>query len=123
MPNNRIGRINSDIVRTLAVLMSEIKDPRVAQGMITVTGAEVTADLKYCKVYLSVHGLENESSFKRGVKSSAGWLRKELARRLNLRSTPELTFVLDNSIARGAHINSILSSLNIKPEADSDSDT
>ncbi len=103
MANNRIGRINEEIQRELAALIPMVKDPRVT-GMISVTAAETTPDLKYAKIYVSVLDKSNCDQVLKGLKSAAGWLRRELGRSLNLRSTPELSFVLDDSIDKGAHI-------------------
>ena len=121
MPSNHLNRINEDIRLCMSNLLREVKDPRVQQGMISVTAAEATGDLKYCKIYLSVLGLQSEKEFKRGLKSASGWLRRELGHRLSLRNTPELTFTLDHSIEEGAHINRILAELDI-PEADDEAD-
>ena len=103
MANNRIGRINEEIQRELAALIPMVKDPRVT-GMISVTAAETTPDLKYAKIYVSVLDKSNCDQVLKGLKSAAGWLRRELGRSLNLRSTTELSFVLDDSIDKGAHI-------------------
>jgi ribosome-binding factor A len=95
-------RVNGEVQRELgSIIRSDIKDPRIAP-LTSVTGVEVTQDLKYCKVYISVLGdeeLGNETIA--GLKSASGFIRRELARRINLRNTPELTFVLDTSIAYG----------------------
>ena len=104
----KLERTNEDIRFCLSRLIPEIKDPRVAGYMISVTRVETTGDLRYAKVYLSVMGLENEKEFKKGIKSASGWLRKELGSRVNLRYTPELVFEIDHSIEYGAHINEIL---------------
>ena len=117
MAFNKLERINEDIQRVLASLLRDIKDPRVKQGMISVTGVSTTGDLRYAKAYLSVYGLQSEKEFKKGLKSAAGYLRRELGRALNLRYTPELIFELDNSIERGARINTLLNDLEI-PEDD-----
>ena len=109
MPGYRIDRVNDDIQAALSTLLRSVKDPRVQQGLISVTHVETTGDLKYAKVYLSVLGLENAKEFKRGLKSASGWLRRELGGRLSLRNTPELIFELDNSLEYGAHINELLS--------------
>jgi len=114
--SNRILRINEDIRNALSSLLREIKDPRVQQGIISITGVQTTGDLKYCKVYLSVFGLRNEKEFMKGLRSAGGWLRRELGSAVNLRSTPELEFVLDHSIEYGAHINSILSELHLSED-------
>ena len=113
MANNRLARTNDDIQRVLSELLRNVKDPRVQQGMISVTRVETTGDLRYAKVWLSVYGMKDEKEFKRGLKSASGWLRKELASSMNLRYTPELVFELDHSIEYGAHINELISSLDI----------
>ena len=116
MANNRLARTNDDIQRVLSDLLRNVKDPRVQQGMISVTRVETTGDLRYAKVWLSVYGLKDEKEFRRGLKSASGWLRKELARSMNLRYTPELVFELDHSIEYGAHINELISSLDIRQD-------
>ena len=120
MANNRLARTNDDIQRVLSELLRNVKDPRVQQGMISVTRVETTGDLRYAKVWLSVYGMENEKEFRRGIKSASGWLRRELGSVLNLRYTPELVFELDHSIEYGAHINDLISSLDIKQDGDAD---
>ena len=116
MANNRLARTNDDIQRVLSELLRNVKDPRVQQGMISVTRVETTGDLRYAKVWLSVYGLKDEKEFRRGLKSASGWLRKELARSMNLRYTPELVFELDHSIEYGAHINELICSLDIRQD-------
>ena len=121
MASNRIQRINEDVQRCLAGLIREIKDPRVNQGLISITGVDVTGDLRWCKVYISVLGLESEKEFLKGLRSASGWLRKELGHALSLRYTPELVFQLDKSIEYGAHINTVINELDIGgDEADED---
>ena len=116
MANNRLARTNDDIQRVLSELLRNVKDPRVQQGMISVTRVETTGDLRYAKVWLSVYGLKDEKEFRRGLKSASGWLRKELASSMNLRYTPELVFELDHSLEYGAHINELISSLDIRQD-------
>lgn len=116
MASNKLLRANSDIARVLSTLIRDIKDPRVRQGLVSVTSVETTGDLKFCKVYISVMGLENEKEFMRGLKSASGYLRRELGASLNLRAVPELVFTLDHSIEYGARINSLISELDIPPE-------
>ena len=113
MASNRLARTNDDIQRVIAELLRNVKDPRVQQGMISVTRVETTGDLRYSKIWLSVLGLQDEKEFKRGLKSASGWLRRELGSSLNLRYTPELVFEIDHSIEYGAHINEIINSLDI----------
>ena len=105
MPSNRIGRVNEEIQRELSSLIRTVKDPRVADaGMVSVTAVEATPDLKYAKIYVSVLDKSASAQALKGLKSASGWLRRELGQALNLRSTPELSFVRDDSIDKGAHI-------------------
>ena len=118
MPN-KIQRINEDIQRVLAMLLREIKDPRVQTGsMISITAVDTTSDLRNAKVYLSVLGLESEKEFQKGLKSASGYLRRELGRVLSLRHTPELDFILDKSIERGAKISAMINNLDIPEDED-----
>jgi len=116
MPSNKLARTNDDIQLVLSRLLRDIKDPRVNQGMISVTRVETTGDLHYSKVWLSVMGMQDEKEFKRGLKSASGWLRRELGNSLSLRCTPELVFEIDHSIEYGAHINELISSLDIRAD-------
>jgi ribosome-binding factor A len=111
MAVNKIFRINEDIQRVLALLLRNVKDPRVQQGMLSITSVDTTNDLRYCKVYLSVMGLQSEKELKKGLKSASGYLRHELGASLQLRYTPELIFELDRSIEHGANISRILNTL------------
>ena len=107
MASNRIGRINEEIQRELATLIRTVKDPRV-HGLVSITAVETTPDLRFCKVHVSVLDKSNVKEVVKGLKSAAGYLRRELGRALNLRYTPELQFVEDDSIDQGAHILSLL---------------
>ena len=107
MASNRIGRINEEIQRELSNLIRTVKDPRVT-GLISVTAVETTTDLKFCKVYISALDKSDVNQVLKGLKSASGYLRRELGRTLNLRNTPELTFVRDDSIDYGAHILNML---------------
>ena len=119
MANYRRGRINDEMQKELSFVLRELKDPRVRDAFISITAVDVTADLKFAKVYYSaMQGDKKEVA--RGLKSSAGFIRREIAQRLNLRMTPELTFVEDHSIAHGAHISKLLESIEITPESDED---
>ena len=77
MSSNKIARINDDIQRVVSARLRDVKDPRVQQGMISVTRVETTGDLRYSKIWLSVMGLKDEKEFRRGLKSASGWLRHE----------------------------------------------
>ena len=112
MPGNRIGRINEEIQRELSALIPRVKDPRVT-GMISVTAVNTTQDLKYAKIYVSVLEKEEEARVLQGLKSAGGWLRRELGHALGLRATPELIFIPDDSIDKGAHILEMLRDPNV----------
>ncbi len=116
MPSNRIGRINEEIQRELSDLLRNLKDPRVRKTMISVTRVDTTADLRYAKVYVSFLDKDAAKESLKGLKSSGGYLRRELASRLSLRHTPELVWEEDNSITYGARILDILSTLDIPAE-------
>lgn len=119
MASNRIGRINEEVQRELSSLLRELKDPRVS-GLISITNVEVTPDLRFAKVYVSVLEADRAKDTLKGLKSAGGFMRRELGARLNLRHTPQLDFVLDDSIAYGAHIFDILSKLDIPEDSDED---
>lgn len=116
MSTNRIARINEDIQRELSGLIRRVKDPRVQQGLVTITGVDTTGDLRYAKVYLSILGDVDEKELKKGLKSAAPWLRRELGSVLTLRYTPELLFERDTSMARGAHLSALINQLERKDE-------
>ena len=119
MASNKLHRTNDDIQFVLSNLLRQVKDPRVNQGsLISITHVDTTGDLRYCKVFVSILGEVDEKEFKKGVKSASPWLRRELGIALNLRYTPELIFELDKSIEYGAHINSVIESLNISAEGE-----
>ena len=118
MASNRIGRINEEIQRELADLLRELKDPRVQKTMLSITRVETTPDLRYAKVYVSLLDKEYTKETLAGLKSSAGYLRRELGRSLQLRYTPELQWVADDSITHGAHILDILSKLDIPEDTE-----
>ena len=103
-------RINMKVQRELSeIIRSEIKDPRVTGAMTTVVSVEVTPDLKYCKAFISVLGdQEKAKDAIVGLKSAVGYIRRELARRINLRNTPELTFILDQSIEYGVNMSRLI---------------
>ena len=107
MASNRISRINEEIQRELASLIPTVKDPRVC-GLISVTAVSTTPDLKYAKVYISVLDKSDVNQVLKGLKSAAGYLRRELGHSLNLRNTPQLSCVADDSIDQGAHILAML---------------
>ncbi len=98
--NNRISRINDEILMEVAnIIRSEIKDPRVSDCMVSVIRVDTTSDLKFCKVYVSVLGTDKlKNDALDGLKQCSGYIRKQIAQRINLRVTPELKFLLDESL-------------------------
>ncbi len=114
MANNRLGRINEEVMREIATLIPTLKDPRI-HIMTSITRADVTPDMRYARLFVSVLG--DESALKesiKGLKSAAGYLRRELSRKLQLRYTPELVFVADDSITHGVHIMELIDSVSDK---------
>ena len=121
MAKYRQGRINEEMQKELMSILRRVKDPRISDAFISITAADCTADLKYAKIYYSaLRGDAKEIA--KGLKAAAGFIRRELARSLNLRMTPELTFIPDSSIAYGAHISSILNTLDISEEEPEETD-
>ena len=123
MASNRIGRINEEIQRELAAQIRRLKDPRVSQtGMVSITRVDTTGDLRYSRVYISVLDKSQEKDVLKGLKSAAGFLRRELGASLRLRYTPELQFIADDSIQYGAHILELLHDVEQKDAAREDED-
>ncbi|ETP73184.1 ribosome-binding factor A [Lachnospiraceae bacterium JC7] len=115
-------RINAEVMRELSVAIRNLKDPRISP-MVSVTGAEVTPDLQYCKVYISVLGGEESlAKTMAGLKAASGFLRRELAQTVNLRHTPELQFVEDHSIEYGARMDALINKV-AKEDAEKHVDT
>ena len=106
-------RINGEVQRELSRIISrEIKDPRIAP-MTSVVDAVVTSDLKQCKAYISVLGNDEEKEeTMKGLNSAVGHIRRELAHSINLRNTPEITFILDDSIEYGVNMSKKIDELN-----------
>ena len=123
MASNRINRINEEIQKELSSLLRTVKDPRVADTMISITRVETTPDLRYTKVYVSFLQENKAEEAMKGLKSAAGFLRRELGRALQLRYTPELQFIADDSIQYGAHILEVLRDpTKVKPENPANAD-
>ena len=103
-------RINAEVQRELSeIIRTEVKDPRLAAAMVSVVSVEVTPDLKYCKAYISVLGnQEAKEATIRGLNSAEGYIRRQLARNLNLRNTPEIRFILDESIEYGVNMSKLI---------------
>ena len=113
MASNRLMRINEEIQKELSGMIRNLKDPRVQDTMISITRVETTPDLRYAKVYVSFLQEDRAAEALKGLKSASGYLRRELGHALQLRYTPELTFVRDDSIDQGAHILDMLRNPNV----------
>ena len=117
MPSFKLGRTTEDIHRELSAILREVKDPRVKDCLLSVVRAEVTNDLSYCTVYVStMEGLSRTKEAVQGLKSAAGFIRRELGRRLSLRHVPQLIFKATDSIEYGTHISKLLHDL--EPEGE-----
>lgn len=117
-------RINGEVMKELSLIIrQEIKDPRIHM-MTSVTSVEVAPDLKTCKAYISVMGSDEEKKDTiAGLRSAEGYVRRQLAKRLNLRNTPEIKFVLDQSIEYGVHMSRLIDEVNKEtPERDEEDD-
>ena len=123
MAKYRRGRVNEETVKELSNILREVKDPRVSEAFISITAADVATDMKTARVYFSVMSGDKKEVLK-GLKSAHGYIRKRLAETLNLRQTPELTFIPDDSIEYGAHINALLNKIEFTdfPEDEEQSD-
>ncbi len=111
----RTDRISEEIRKNLSDIIRSLKDPRIPV-MTSVVDVSVTKDLRYAKAYISVMGdEETKKNAIEGLRSAAGFIRREIGERVLLRALPEFKFVLDNSIEHGAHINELLHSV-IKEE-------
>lgn len=114
MAGFKIGRVTEDIRRELSAILRELKDPRIS-SMLSVVKVSVTNDMSHCKIYVSaIEGAEKTRESVEGLKSAAGFIRRELSNRLHLRKCPELHFIPDDSIAYGAQINKMLEDLHQK---------
>ena len=117
-------RINGEVRKELSNIINyKIKDPRI-HSMTSVVDCEVTPDLKFCKAYISVLGDEQaQKETLEGLRSAAHFVRKELARSVNLRNTPEIQFIMDQSIEYGVHMSRLIDEVNKEtPERDEEDD-
>ena len=122
MAGHRLERTTEDIKRELTAIFRELKDPRVQQAFISIIRVDVTNDLSYCTVYVSaMEGLDRANEAVKGLKSAAGFIRRELSHRLKLRYVPQLIFKATDSIEYSANISRILNALDI-PDDEVDED-
>jgi ribosome-binding factor A len=110
---NRSSRLSEEIRREISsIIQNELKDPRIPM-LTSITRVEVTKDLRYAKVYVSVFGDdEKKNKCIEGLKSASGYIRKEVGNRIKARYTPELLFEVDQSIEHGMHISKLLAEMN-----------
>ena len=120
MASNRIAIINEEIQKELSALLRNVKDPRVQDVMISITRVETTPDLRYTKVYVSFLQQEKADEAMKGLKSAAGFLRRQLGTNLRLRYAPEIVWAADDSIVYGAKMLNLINSLGVKHDEDSD---
>ena len=120
MSSNRINRINEEIQKELAALLRTVKDPRVQDTMISITRVETTPDLRYTKVYVSFLQEDKAADAMAGLKSAAGYLRRQLGHNLQLRYSPEIVWAQDDSIVYGARMLKLINSLEVNHDEDSD---
>lgn len=114
---DRIARISEEIKKEISnIIQNELKDPRLST-LISITHVNVTKDLRYAKVYVSIMGNDEEKdSSLQGLRSAAGFIRREIGHRVQLRYTPEIHFEIDNSIEKGAYITKLISETSNKDE-------
>ena len=109
--NNKLNRIDEELKKELSHIISyELKNPKVT-GLISVTDVKTTPDLKYAKVFVSILNAKNTKATLANLKKSAGFIRTQIAKKANLRVTPEFVFVLDETMEYGAKIDSILNDI------------
>ena len=118
MASKRINGINQEIQKVLSDLLRTVKDPRVQNTMISITRVETTPDLRYTKVYVSFLQEEKAEGAMKGLKSAAGFLRRQLGSNLQLRYAPEIVWALDDSITYGAKMLKLINSLEVKHDDD-----
>ncbi len=117
MASNRILLINEQIQRELSDLLRTVKDPRVQDVMISITRVETTPDLRFTKVYVSFLQEDKASEAMKGLKSAAGYLRRQIAANLQLRHAPEIQWALDDSITYGAKMLELINNLPISDQS------
>ena len=120
MASNRIMRINEEIQKELSSLLRTVKDPRVAETMISITRVETTPDLRYTKVYVSFLQEDKAKGAMKGLQSAGGYLRRQLGQNLQLRYAPEIVWALDDSITYGAKMLKLINSLEVKHDEETD---
>ena len=111
--DTRLGRINEELRKEISNIISfELKDPNLT-GLISVTRAKITPDLKYAKVYVSILNAKSNEKTMKALQDSAGFIRSQIARTINLRCTPQIIFEIDDSLEYGAKIENILKEIKV----------
>ena len=126
MKGHRTGRLGEEIKKIVgAMLITEVKDPRLQGKIISVTDVDVSKDGSYATCYVSVMAGTNDKTAEEeaveGLRSATGLFRKEIGKQVKLRRVPELTFKIDNSLEYGLHIENVIKGLDIKPEEEANS--
>ncbi len=121
MPNFNIKRLSEDIRREISAALTGVKDPRVADGFVTITRCELTNDLSYCKVWVAcMGGAERTATAAEGMKAAAGYFKKRIAGAVRMRKMPELIFIPDNSLEYSEHIEDIIAHLPKRADENAD---
>lgn len=114
--SNRLDRVNEELKKTIShVITFELQNSKVT-GMVSITKAKITPDFRYAKVYISILNAKSNTKTLEGLKESSGYIRSQIAKTMNLRITPELSFEIDDSAEYGAKIDKILKEINRKDE-------
>lgn len=122
MPSFKNDRLSEDIHREMTDILRQVKDPRVS-SMLSVVRVELAGDGSHCKVYVSsLNGLDDAKASVKGLRSASGFIRRELFARLKMRKSPELHFIADDSIARGAEVTKKLSSMTFSEDTEEETD-
>lgn len=123
MPSFKNDRMAEDIHRELTDIFRMVKDPRVS-GMLTIVRVELAGDGSHCKVFVSsLLGMDDAKESVKGLRSAAGFIRRELFARLKMRKSPELHFIADDSIARGAEVTKKLEGMTFTPDTEEEDET
>ena len=117
MASKRINGINQEIQKELSDLLRSVKDPRIQDVMISITRVETTPDLRFTKVYVSFLQQDKAADAMKGLKSAAGYLRRQIAANLQLRHAPEIQWALDDSITYGARMLELINNLPISDQS------
>ena len=114
---NRIDRISEEVKRELSMIIRDLKDPRLTKSVVSVINVNVTKDLKFAKAYISVLGDEKaQKDTLAGLNSAAGYIKRTLAKNVNLRNTPDIHFIIDQSIEYGVHMSKMIDDVRKKDE-------